>query len=200
MRPNNLFLGILVILIAATFVLPGCSQPASSTETSTNAQQPETQAIETPSGFLTYENSAAGIRITHPAEWNTRENVMGMTVAFLSPKENPQDDFQENLNVYIEDISAQPMTLDGYFSLSVSGLKQYITDYAEVESSPTTLGGEPARKLVFTGTQGTYSFKWMQIVTLKGNKAYVVTYTAEQDKYPVFLDTAQQITDSFEFT
>ena len=121
-------------------------------------------------------------------------------VAFVAPRENVSDIFQENVNIIVEDLSDQPMTLDEYTELSVQQLEQSVTDLNILDSSPFTLTDIPGHKVVYTGKQGQYDLKWMQVWTVKNDKAYVISYTAETDTYSAFLGTAQEMIDSFEIT
>jgi serine/threonine-protein kinase len=141
-----------------------------------------------------YQDPAKAMQIKHPTTWTTQENVMGSTAVFLSPRENAQDFFQENINIISFDLA---MTLDQYTAYAENQIKQSITDARIIESSPTTLAGLPAHKLVFTGRQGQNNLKWMQVWTIKNNKVYLLTYTAEEGNYNAYLPTAQEIMASF---
>ena len=53
--------------------------------------------------------------------------------------------------------------------------------------------------LVFTATDYRENErKAMQVWTLKGDKAYLITYKAEPEKYSKYLPTIQKMIDSFE--
>ena len=149
--------------------------------------------------FLPYENSARGIRMMYPANWEKLENVMGSIVAFRSPQEGASDRFREGVNVVTEDLPAG-VTLDAYTNVSLTQLRNIITDFNLTESSPTTLSGNPAQKIVYTGKQGTYDLKFMQVLCVKGGKGYVISYVAEASEFSAYSQRAQQIIDSFEFT
>ncbi|MCK4310224.1 MAG: hypothetical protein KAV80_02095 [Methanomicrobia archaeon] len=182
----------LAIFIIATMMLTvfsGCTEE----ETTTTTPAPTTL----PPGFLTYENSTYGIKIMYPKEWEMMESYMGTVVIFLSPKESDSDVFQENLNVGVQDLSAQPMTLDEFTDLNIEQIKTLFT-IEVVDSSPTTLANTPADKVIYNLKQGQYDLKLMQIYTIKDDIAYVITYTAEEDKYLDFLDTIQIMINTFE--
>lgn len=147
--------------------------------------------------FLTYDNPEYRIEIRYPSDWSKTEQVMGATAAFLSPQEGTSDDFQENVMINVQDISASPMTLEQYTQLGINQIKQIITDASIIESNTTTLGGNLAHDLVFTGKQGQYNLKWNQVFTVKNNKAYVLTYTAKMNTYDNFLEAAKEIKESF---
>ncbi len=159
--------------------------------------------------FLTYDNPTYGIRIKYPSDWTKSEQVGGSVVVFLAPKENLSDVFQENVNVLVQDLSTRPMTLSEYTNLSIDQISQNIFDANIIDSSATTLDGNPAHKVVYTGTavkvaiyvggiQGEYRLKWMQIWTIKDNKVYIISYAARVDKFSEFSDTTNQMISSFE--
>ena len=208
MKKTKLYCGILILLVVAVIVISGCtkeitkpketvSPPITETKDTTPTQSSEPPESDT-TKFLTYDSSAYGIRIKYPSDWTKHEQVMGTVAAFLSPQESASDIFQENLNVIIQDLSVQPMTLEEYTELSVGQVEQFITDANIIDSSATTLDGNSAHKVVYTGKQGQYNLKWMQIWTVKDDTAYVLSYTAEVNKYNDLLDTAQEMVNSFE--
>ena len=208
MKKTKFYIGILILLVVAVIVISGCtkettkpketvSPPTPETKETAPTQPSETPATET-TKFLTYDSSAYGIRIEYPSDWTKNEQVMGTVATFLSPQESASDIFKENVNVIVQDLSTQPMTLEEYTELSVGQVEQFITDANILDSSVTTLDGTSAHKVVYTGKQGQYSLKWMQVWTIKDNTAYVLSYTAEANKYNDFLDTAQEMVDSFE--
>jgi len=195
MKQEYLFLTAL--LIVGILFISGCVQQPTIKPTTTT-QPSETPTAQSTNNFLTYDSPAYGIRIGYPSDWTKSEQFMGSVVAFLSPTESTSDIFRENLNVIVQDLSTQPMTLDEYTELSVSQIKQFFTDANITDSSATTLDGNPAHKVVYTGKQGQYNLKWMQVWVVKENKAYIISYTAEVNKYPDFLGTIQQMINSFE--
>ncbi|MCK4433154.1 MAG: hypothetical protein KAV48_04395 [Methanomicrobia archaeon] len=166
-------------------------------ETTTTTSAPTTSAPTTlPPGFLTYENSTYGIKIMYPQEWEKLEGYMDTVVLFRSSLEDASDIFQENLNVVVGDLP-QPMTLNEFTDLNIEQIKTLFT-IEVVDSSPTTLANIPARKVIYTLKQGGYDLKAMQIYTIKDDKAYVISYMAEEDKYSDFWGTIQIMINTFE--
>ena len=51
---------------------------------------------------------------------------------------------------------------------------------------------------MFTGKNGQDILKNMQVVTLKGDHAYTITYTAKVDDYDQFVETADKMINSLE--
>lgn len=189
--------GLMALFVIGVIFISGCVQEETNAPTTTT-KPPEIQQSTT--NFLTYESRDYGIKINYPMDWIKREQFMGTVVMFLSPTESASDIFQENLVVTVNDLSAQPITLEESVDPDINQLKMIVTDFKLVDSSATSLAGNPAHKVVYTGKDGQYNLEWMQVWTIKDDKAYIVTYTAEQDKYSEFLGTVEEMVQSFEIT
>lgn len=84
------------------------------------------------------------------------------------------------------------MTLEEYTNSQINPLEEKL-----LESNTTILAGIPGYKIVFTSIQG---LKTMQVWTIKNDKAYIITYVAQEEDYEKELQVAQKIIDSFEIT
>ncbi len=149
--------------------------------------------------FLNYDNSSHGIKIKYPQNWelqNINNPITNEVVIFLSPRESNTDKFQEKLTITVENFSG---TLDEFKDSSIKDISNHLSQAKIVNTGTTTLAYKSANQLVFTGKDGENSLKNLQVFTLKGDKAYVITYTAEIDKYDTFIQTAEKMVKSFEF-
>lgn len=156
--------------------------------------------------FLTYENPMFGIKILYPANWDKQQNASSSNgksngnstlfdlVAFSPPFKNTSD-IVGKLIVQIDNISdIKPITLAQYANDTVSDLRQ---DF-KVSESNATLAGNPAYKIVYTGQDSNVDLKALTVLTIKGDRAYIISYTAEPEKYTYYLPTVQKMIDSFE--
>lgn len=148
--------------------------------------------------FLTYTNPNYGVEINYPMDWDIMENYMGTVAIFLSPQENPNDDFRDNANIVVQDLSGMSMDLEQYNSLSMTQLQQLITKFKVIEPiSITMLAGIPACRIKYQGKQGKLKLQWYSIWTIMDNAAYVVTCTAKQDSYNKYLPIFNEMISSF---
>ncbi len=185
MKIHKRKLGILLLLgMLGLYLTGGCLQQ-------------ENSKFYKPKNFLTYENGSYGVRIKYPQEWTKTEGAMGTVVVFLSPKQNDSDPFQENLNIIVQNLPAST-TLNVVTEETINQVKQLIQNATIIESTDTTLAGVPAYKIVYSGKMREYTLKWIQIWTVKNNKMYSITYTAEINSYSYYLDVIQKMIDSFE--
>jgi hypothetical protein len=145
-------------------------------------------------------NLTQGIRLRYPAGWEKREDssAAGFIVLFGSPQESPTDHFRENLTLIVE----QPplaVTLEQVVSFNTQNIPQQIPITSMTATQPTKLAGMLAYEVTYSGLlQNGLAGKWWQLYAVKNNKVYTVTYTAEAEKFEVFLPAMQDIIASLE--
>jgi serine/threonine-protein kinase len=154
--------------------------------------------------FSTYINSVHGLRMDYPSDWEVSEHESheeGLFASlFMSQQENSSDNFQENVNVLVRDMSDYPITFENFTTVNLQLLEQLtLGSFTLITSTQTTLAGNEAHKIVYTlGSNGYPTMKLMQVWTVKDDVAYVITYTALDDAYSRFLATVQHMIDSLE--
>lgn len=183
------------LAIMGLMAIAGVAPAVEATDTSQSKVIQKLARAASPN-LSTYQNAANKLSIQYPRTWKKQEQIMGLLVMFLSPKESNADKFQENLNILVRPL-ARPATLAEATKLGTQQMKEIISDFKLISSKTTTLGNKRANQIVFTGKQGKFNLKWMQTYTIKNNKIYVLTYTAEVGKYSSFLGTIQKTIASF---
>jgi hypothetical protein len=165
------------------------------------------QANSTTASSFTYENPIYGIRIQYPSDWEKLEFIQGRSgfniiVIFRSPPENTSDAKLENLVIQVGNLPSENVSLAEVVSANINSLKQSLIDFELNESTTITIagGGNPAHKIVYTEREENNELsKVMQVLMIKSDKIYLITYIAEQRKYDNYLPTIQNMIDSFEF-
>jgi eukaryotic-like serine/threonine-protein kinase len=143
-----------------------------------------------------YENSQYGITIKYPKRWeieNLENPITGELVNFLSPKQSDKDDFQEKVTTKVYKFSG---TADELNKSVIEETKNTLPGVEIVDKGTTTLANKPGNQLIYIDEKG--GLKNMQFLTLKGDKAYTITYTAKIDDYDEFVETAEMIIKSLE--
>lgn len=166
------------------------------------------QRNDNDSKMLAYENSTYGIRMKYPSNWHKAENLSSGhdnnsmlvdVVRFSSPSKNFSDTFSQSLDLKIDNISdIQPMTLAKYANNSIEDLRK---DFKIIElDRDARLSDNPAYKLVYTGVEEGVNLQAMLILTIKGDKAYILSYNAEPTKFAYYLPTLKKMINSFQIT
>lgn len=151
-------------------------------------------------GFKVYENSKEGFAMQYPETWSVRENSFNTIVSFLSPLENKDDKFSENVNIVSEAIGDKSVTLDQYYKVSEENLKKFFSDFKLIKNEATTLSGSPARMVIYTASQNQLKLRTTQTFTIKDGKAYIVTLTNTQNDPNQYMSDMLKISQSFQFT
>lgn len=148
--------------------------------------------------FLTYQDSALGIKIDYPVGW-THELHPGSLVTFLASRESDSNTYPVGLGITIKHLGSGNTSLNEVTKVQIKNLTQSHPDFRLIESTNSVLAGNIAHKIVFIATDNRkHERTAMQIWTLKGNNAYLITYKAEPGKYSKYLPTVQKMIESFQ--
>jgi hypothetical protein len=175
--------GIALLFITVLLVLPG----SSSAEHQHPPSNRTTSGKISPS-FQTYSNLAFGIKMKYPSNWLkldlSRNNSSVLVVAFKTPVGSPLG----SLNILGGNVSSGNVTLTTLVSTTIKQLKQSGKILHLISSTPTTLAGNLAHKLVYTtmAPQG-FELEAMQLISLVGKKAYFITYAVPTANYVTYL-------------
>lgn len=156
-------------------------------------QNPNTKATK----LSVYENSDQGFKIDYPEAWSkqNRDDFIASGVAFISPLENDTDSFEEQVSISTENLPPN-MSLAQYTAESIAVIKK-LSDPGVHEAQSITLAGNEAKQTVFYGQENGHPVRRMQAWSIKGNRAYVITYTAAPDAYDSYLPVVNKMIKSF---
>ena len=148
--------------------------------------------------FLTYEDITTGVSIQFPSNWEKSVNLNNF-VTFRAPPETDTRVYPAALGLKIQELTSQNVPLQEVTKAQMSELKKTNPDLKISESSSTTLAGKPAHKVVFSATDNNQvERKALQLWTVVDNKAILITYKAEPDKYSSYLPTIEKMINSFQ--
>jgi eukaryotic-like serine/threonine-protein kinase len=145
-----------------------------------------------------YENPSNGFKVSYPELWSTenRDDFFATGVIFLSPLENDEDTFQEQVSILVE-VLPQDMSIGTYTKESIAEIKK-LSDPNVSPAQTINLGRQEAKQVVYSGEENGTPVRRMQTWLIKNNQAYVITYTAQPNSYESYLPTAEQMIESFE--
>src|SRR6218665_214771 len=117
----------------------------------------------------------------------------------FKPKRGVQDLFQENVNLTLEDLSQKRMNLEQYTEVTKKQIIDNLGSSAIISLKSTTLAGQQAKEFIYDMNYQGRSLKLKQYWFIKGNIAYLFSYTAEPSKYGKYESTATEMIQSFKF-
>lgn len=143
--------------------------------------------------WKTYQEQNFSIRYPPYYDIDTSGH-MGMKFVLLASNSSQFDLFRENINLVIQDLSSANIDLDGFVDLSHQQINTMIQDSKIERSERMSDRNQLAFHLmVFSGVQFDYHLKWQQRYIIRGDHAYVMTFTAAIDEYENYLEEAERV-------
>ncbi len=130
--------------------------------------------------------------LTCPDSWEKKTDYMGTDVIYLSPLEDSNDEFRENVNVIVEKLPSN-MGLNQYVDISLKNAGKMLTDYRNLENSAVQLNGLDAQRIVSIYRMGDMRICALSYVIVKGRKAYTITCTALDSTYEKYKQQFEDI-------
>ena len=141
--------------------------------------------------LLTFEKN--DYSINYPDTWKLDTSGQMDSEFILFSALTSNDEFRENINLVIQDLGEQKMTMPEFVKLSESQIKAYTSNGKVIESK----GDNFSHSIVFSGFVANNDLKFKQLYFLKNNKIYVITFTALENSYDSYLKTGNEILYSF---
>ena len=144
-----------------------------------------------------FESQEQGFKIDYPEAWSQRnlDDMFATGAVFSSPLES-ETDFQEQISVLVEDLP-RDMSLYRYTEESLAQIKK-LSDPNVAPPQTVNLGENTAKRVIYNGLENGNWVRRMQTWSVKGDRAYVITYTALAGSYDSYLPTVEKMIESFE--
>ena len=175
---------LLSVCIATSLLLAGCDPDGSDSSSGGSSGAGET-------------HHAGNSPLPTPTDWQVSEGDGGCVLVARAPRDTPVDRFVQNASVRAiprgkkENAAA---FLDRLQAANARGLR----GYALLEETDTTVDGEPGRRLVFTHQVSSGVYVKSLAYTVAGDgRGYVLTCSAEEGKFDVYLDRFEAVCRTF---
>ena len=91
--------------------------------------------------------------------------------------------------------------LDNDAEVIVDSLRKSMTSFNLLGSNQTLIAGNnPAKIILFIAKARQHDVQQMDIITIKGNKEYLITYAGIKERYTADLPNVQRMINSFKIT
>jgi hypothetical protein len=148
------------------------------------------------SEYLTYDDLITGFSIKYPPDWERAQHI-DKSVTFLAPRESNSDTNPAGLGIMVIEVVSNN-TLASITQNQLNKLKNLYPDIQILESMETIFLGHPSHMIIFTAIDNTQSMrKAMQIWFKEDNKAFLMTYKSDNQRYSKYLPTIDKMLNSF---
>jgi hypothetical protein len=117
-------------------------------------------------------------------------------VEAVSPWDGDEDEFAEHISVDVEDLPGST-DLDAYHAETVEAQAEAIPGFCVEEEGRVTIGGVPARYVVFGFESDGYPMTAIGYTLIKNGKGYLIAGLAEAHKFVLYRDVFQQTAATF---
>ncbi len=94
---------------------------------------------------------------------------MDSTFFLFSELSSEEDQFKENVNLKIQDLTGHDINMDQYVEISTGQITTMISEGTILESERKMENGIEFHQVIFTGKQGPFSLKFEQRYWIKDN-------------------------------
>ncbi|WP_297869688.1 hypothetical protein [uncultured Flavobacterium sp.] len=109
-------------------------------------------------------------------------------------KEDEKDTFIENINLLTQNLKGYKIDLNQYVIITENQIKE---NGKLIESKRTRVNNSELHSLSYTANLTGRNLKFYQYLIIQNEKAYILTYSAEIDKFDVFFPEIIKIFNSF---
>ncbi|MBQ6893229.1 MAG: hypothetical protein IJN48_03400, partial [Clostridia bacterium] len=153
--------------------------------------------IEVPMGMqLASNESVPDYIMMVPSDWTVEEST-GTTTAYY--KDNLSGAVVATLSATFVAPPSADTTLDNYFD-SYSEEFGKVFGETEPEISTTTLGGEEARRYIYSATFNNIEYSFWQEICMHEGRIYTVTYSTPSEYFEKFAEDMEVTLEYFSFT
>ena len=156
--------------------------------------------------FSTYENPTYGVKIQYPSNWQKMDfdrhygNNSLPIAGFIPPSENDSG-LLENLLIVVKKLHSQNTPIKQFADSLVSSYKSNLHNFQLIELNPlTTPALNSAYKIEYTHSSDMLMLKTMEVWTISGGIAYMISYNADSSDFSNYLPIIQKMIDSFATT
>lgn len=148
-----------------------------------------------------YKTTKGGFSFSYNDLWE-KQLVNNQPVFLTKGDKKDGTNFRNNLNVIVQDLSQNPMSLEDYHNLTLQQMQQALGENTITSDKGIIIGGVKAKELIYTIpkdiSKGNFlELKLKQVYLIKNSKAYLITYTAKSKDFAKYLKSANSFFTTF---
>jgi hypothetical protein len=140
----------------------------------------------------TYTNLASGIKIQYPSNWQQEQpDNPSSIIRFRSPTNG-------FLSIAVHSDVPSKIKVTEETAAGIDLLNNIFERFNLTDITSTTLAGNPAQRIEYTAIQDQIDLKFIQIVTIKDGKEYIITFGTPKGQFPNDMPAVQKMINSFQ--
>lgn len=153
------------------------------------------------SATINFNDPARGIHLEYPADWT--EQAVPASGQILLIVKLPE---RANVNGFPPTLQVSTQTKGGTLQLSqiesavIERGRDSLTGFQLVGNVPATLGGEPAKQIVYKGSSNGISIETMTTIAVHNGQGIAVSFASGPSEFGEHLPAVQRVLGSMTFT
>lgn len=137
--------------------------------------------------------------LEYPKTWqsDTTRAMPGVQLFLFAPSAKEEDKFRTNINVMIQDLTGQNIGLEEYKAITDKQLVALGANGEVIESVIVKKDKKEYFKTTYAMTQEQLKLKIASVCLIKNEKAYLITFCTEFDRYEQYKKVGEEILSSF---
>jgi hypothetical protein len=150
---------------------------------------------------VVYENPIYGVSIQYPDNWHKSENNLPShgVVKFSAPDVKEKES-KHSISIFIpafllvavEELPSKKVKLDQYVTDYLSKGFPNPTDYKILNSTQSTIAGNPAKRVILYDYSGGHTYEEMRVITIINGTSYRVGLFAEPGMFSDYVQIAKK--------
>jgi serine/threonine-protein kinase len=147
-------------------------------------------------GWKTFEHKDYSIQFPDDLDFITSEKTGTIFILFPIDTSTTYHS-RTNINLMIQDLQDLNLSLDDFLQITETQIETMLTNGNLLESERIIKNNFEFQKLIYTGLQGKLTLRFEQHFTITNEKAYILTFTTEENRYEYYKTDAEKIMNSF---
>lgn len=135
-------------------------------------------------------------KIDYPSTWSLKAGCAANECTILAPRDTltSPDTYFESINLTFNSLPSASYTVDKYALFSIDYLPKVVKNFKVVEKKKLKSN---VIRLTYSGEKDTFKQTWRQYYYVKASKVYIVTFSAETQKYDYYQHFIESFLNSF---
>lgn len=135
-------------------------------------------------------------KINYPSTWQIKSGCVEKDCMIMAPTDTLLgiDRFTENIHFTYNALPSASYTADKYATFSIDYLPKVVKNFKVIERKKLKSN---VIRLTYAGEKNAYQQTWRQYYYVKSSKVYIVTFSAETQKYDYYQPFIESYLNSF---
>lgn len=147
------------------------------------------------SSWKSYSGDGYSVKLS--SDWSKTKGSSAVDIAFTYDGTSQNDDFAENINVVVQDLTGYDLDLESYKDLSMDQYAEL--DYNVDDIYKKTIDGAKGYFCKVSCEESGINCVILQYFTVIGDNAYVFSFAADEDDFDNLEDEVMEIYETIEF-